>query len=110
MSRLVRWTSMPRVPRLQDEEDNGWTETGSEDTDISLSSEDNDRPDGRKRGPNHGTNGCPDETGDDRNNTHGQKIRRTKWRKHGTPPQLIGCETYFVWLELRLRKIVDQKM
>ncbi|CAA3020177.1 Hypothetical predicted protein [Olea europaea subsp. europaea] len=45
MSRLVRWTSMPRVPRLQDEEDNGWTETGSEDTDISLSSEDNDRPD-----------------------------------------------------------------
>ncbi|CAA2982811.1 uncharacterized protein LOC111397521 [Olea europaea var. sylvestris] len=108
MSHRVRWNSMPRVPRLQDEEDNGWTEAGFEDTNISLSSEDNDRPDGRKMGPNHGTNGCPDETGriplimgDD---------RRTKWRKHGILPQLIDCETYFIWLELRLRKEVDLKM
>ncbi|CAA3009079.1 Hypothetical predicted protein [Olea europaea subsp. europaea] len=51
------------IPRLQDEEDNGWTKTSSKDIDISLSSEDNDRTDGRKWGPNHGTNGCPDATG-----------------------------------------------
>ncbi|CAI9769391.1 unnamed protein product [Fraxinus pennsylvanica] len=63
MPSQVRWSSMPRVPMLQDEEDNDLTETGSESIDISLSSEDNDGPDGRRRGPNHNTNGRPDESG-----------------------------------------------
>lgn len=39
------------------------TETGSQSIDISLSLEDNDGPDGRRRGPNYGTNGRVDEFG-----------------------------------------------
>lgn len=54
---------MPRVPRVQDEEDNYWIENGFEDTDGSLSANENDGLDCRKRGPNHGTNVCADESG-----------------------------------------------
>lgn len=39
---------MPRVPKLQDEENNDWTETVSENIDIYLSSDDNDGPDDRE--------------------------------------------------------------
>ncbi|CAI9764754.1 unnamed protein product [Fraxinus pennsylvanica] len=63
MTSRVRWSSMPRVPRLQDEEDNDWIENGYEDSDGSLSADDNDGLDCRKRGPNHGSNICADETG-----------------------------------------------
>ncbi|CAI9778818.1 unnamed protein product [Fraxinus pennsylvanica] len=54
---------MPRVPKLQDEEDNDWIEKGSEDTVGSLSANDNDGLDCRKRGPKHGINVCADESG-----------------------------------------------
>lgn len=36
--------------------------TRSGDTDVSLSTEDSDGLDGRKRGPRHGTNGRANET------------------------------------------------
>ncbi|CAI9775236.1 unnamed protein product [Fraxinus pennsylvanica] len=49
--------------KLQDEEDNDLTETGSKSIDISLSSEDNDGPNGRRKGPNYGTNGRADKSG-----------------------------------------------
>ncbi|XP_022869403.1 uncharacterized protein LOC111388822 [Olea europaea var. sylvestris] len=63
MTTRVRRSSMPRVPRVQDEEDNYWIENGFEDTDGSLSANENDGLDCRKRGPNHGTNVCADESG-----------------------------------------------
>ncbi|CAI9753299.1 unnamed protein product [Fraxinus pennsylvanica] len=63
MTTRVRWSSMPRVSRLQDEEDNDWIQNGYEDTDGSHSVDDNEELDCGKRGPNHGSNVCPDETG-----------------------------------------------
>ncbi|KAL2526951.1 Uncharacterized protein Adt_12005 [Abeliophyllum distichum] len=64
MPNRVRWNSMPRGPRLQDEDDNDWSENGFEtDTEASPSAEDNEGSDGRKRGPNLGTNGRADECG-----------------------------------------------
>ncbi|CAI9784837.1 unnamed protein product [Fraxinus pennsylvanica] len=64
MTTRVRWSSMPRVPTVQDEEDSDWMENGSEDTDGSLSAdEDADGEDCRKRGPNHGSNVFADESG-----------------------------------------------
>ncbi|CAA3015386.1 Hypothetical predicted protein, partial [Olea europaea subsp. europaea] len=56
-------SSMPRVSIVQDEEDREENENGSEESDGSLSTDDNDAADCRKRGPNHGTNGSADESG-----------------------------------------------
>ncbi|KAL2489014.1 Uncharacterized protein Fot_42306 [Forsythia ovata] len=54
MPNRVRWSFMPRVPKLQDEEEYDLMETGSEaDTEASISAEDNEGADGRKMGPNN---------------------------------------------------------
>ncbi|CAI9764809.1 unnamed protein product [Fraxinus pennsylvanica] len=63
MTTRVRRSFMFRVPKLQDDEDNDWIENGYEDTDGSLSADHNDGLDCRKRGPNHGSYVCVDETG-----------------------------------------------
>ncbi|CAI9764518.1 unnamed protein product [Fraxinus pennsylvanica] len=94
MPSQVRWSSMPRVPRLQDEEGNDLTETGSESIDISLSSEDNDGLDGRRRGPNYGTNGRADE--------------------YGRTPLTVGgnrylCEFFFLYVLYSMQNGVTRK-
>ncbi|CAA2969128.1 Hypothetical predicted protein [Olea europaea subsp. europaea] len=63
MTTKVRWSSMPRVSIVQDEEDSEENENGSKESEGSLSADDNDAADRRKRGPNHSTNGCADESG-----------------------------------------------
>ncbi|CAA2965441.1 Hypothetical predicted protein [Olea europaea subsp. europaea] len=121
MTTKVRWSSMPRVSIVQDEENSKENENGSEESDGSLSADDNDAADCRKKGPNHGTNGCANESGRipltaylrgpyptfslvpvDTEKFLWERFQQYSWTKNK------DNEIYFVWLERRQWKIHEK--